>query len=209
MDIGKLDGELNLKMKEAYKAILKKNGTRLTFDYSKTKFEELVKVENEIHYFTLEKTKKVNELMETNHKYDFILNRLLKRKNPERRTIIMKRLNILLFFLKPFMGSVYKTTPYDTFSYIMVYNGIVIELSKIEFERCVFYAKYIYKVQQLSKLNSELGIAQDFTVIFDDDVEIKKIYVEMYNDLKGILEPFSNEVKILLKKNNDDKNSAN
>lgn len=204
MDIGKLDTELNIKIKETFKIILKRKGSRLLFDYTKNNnIEELIKVENDIHFFTLEKIKKVNELQEVNHKYDFILNRI-KRKKPEDKIKIIKKLSKIFSFLKPFFGAMYRTTSFDQYFYNMVYNGVVINLNKVEYERFSYYTKFVYKAQQLSKLNNELGLSQEFEIVFDDDVIAKNIYIDMYQSLKGIIEPFDENIKALLRKNKGD-----
>ena len=76
----------------------------------------------------------------------------------------------------------------------MTYNDISINLTKIEFERLCYYSKYVYKLQQLQKLNTELNIEQEFNIIFDDDQAANNMYNNLYNSFKDIIEPFNNNL---------------
>ena len=77
----------------------------------------------------------------------------------------------------------------------MSYNAVIITLDEKEYQRLSYYSKYVYKLKQLYKLNNELGISQDFNIIFDDDIIAKQMHDELYDTFKDIIEPFDKKNK--------------
>jgi hypothetical protein len=75
----------------------------------------------------------------------------------------------------------------------MNYNAIIIELPNEEYDKFSYYAKYIYKLNQLEMLNNELEITQEFKVVFDDDQMTNDFYKNIYKNLGGIISPDDDE----------------
>jgi hypothetical protein len=193
MDLGKLDGELNVKIIESLKEILKNKNAKINFENATEEILEASKVQLKENYFRLFKKLVINEVDDLNPKYKRfiskkILNEMEEMNQPQSVNHIRKRTKYL-FFLRPFLGKKIIKNEIRSIVFRLNYNAIIIELKKIDYDRLNFYTKYVYKLQQLHKLNIVLGINQEFSVVFDDDQAAKNMYDSMYNNLGDIIKP--------------------
>jgi hypothetical protein len=200
MNIDKLDLELSIKIKETFKEILKKIDCQITIDYSNNDLNiiELIKLEKINNIFLLYKKYEIEELIEINHKYDFILKNKLK--TDDNLLLKLKNISKKWFFLKLFLGKIYKINKLKTYYYIMVYNSIIVELTKLEYDKLSYYSKYVYKLQQLLKLNNELNINQEFKIIFEDDIKQFNLNDKFEKNFNGIIKIIDSEIKYIFKK---------
>lgn len=194
MDINFVDAELNVKIKETFKYILKKNNVKISFNETETDINESTTINLNEHNFILEKIINNINYKTINKKYQpFISNKVIKNLNKLSSNKIKKRYFYLLI-LQPFYGNLLLEQNYEFTFYKMSYNSVVIDLTKLEYDRFNYYSKYIYKLQQLFKLNKELKINQKFNIIFDDDKAAYNMYNNLYNNFKDILEPLNKDI---------------
>ena len=191
MDINFVDAELNVKIKETFKYILKKNNVKISFNETEKDINESTTIKLNDHNFTLEKIINNINYKTINNKYQpFISDKVIKNLNKLSTNKIKKRY-FYLFILKPFYGNLFLEQNYEFTYYKMSYNAVVIDLTKLEYDRFNYYSKYVYKLQQLTKLNKELKINQEFNIIFDDDKAAYDMYNDLYDNFKDILEPLN------------------
>ncbi len=193
MDLKNLDAELNVKIVESLKEILKIEDTLITFDKPSEEILEASNIFSDENSFKLIKKLVINEVDDINIKYKrFIRNKTINSTNemnqPQSVNYIKKKTKYL-FFLRPFLGKRIVKNEIRSIVFRLNYNNIIIDLKKIDYERLNFYTKYVYKLQQLHKLNAVLGIEQQFNVVFDDDNLAKNMYTSMYTDLGDIIKP--------------------
>jgi len=193
MDLKNLDAELNVKIIEAIKEILKNIDIKILFDVpNKEVLEASTLLLNDTH-FKLIKGLVISEIDDLNPRYlKFIRKKLLNNtrelSQPQAIDYIKKRTKHL-FFLKPFLGKKLIKTEISTLIYRINYNNVIIDITKLDYDRLNYYTKYVYKLQQLYKLNHILGINEKFNVVFDDDNIAKEMYNSMYDKFKDILKP--------------------
>jgi len=193
MDLNKIDAELGVKVIESLKELLKKNDTIITFD---NPFNDILEgstiISNDSH-FRLTKQLVINEIDDINYKYKkFISNKLLKETenmNQPQSVHHIRRKTKHLFFLRLFLGKKVVKNEIRSIVFRINYNNVIIDLKKIDYDRLNYYTKYVYKLQQLHKLNLVLGINQQYNVVFDDDVAAKNMYNSMYDNLGDIIMP--------------------
>jgi hypothetical protein len=199
MDISQLDIELNTKAKETFKIVLKKPNVEIIFGIpnEEENITEITSVNNNNHYFTLMKKEEVSELMNINEKYySFIpsgVKNKLKHMTMKQRRKFLNLKTWYLVFLTPFFGKRFKVDQEMLRMYRLVYNSVVIDLTKLEYDRFMYYTRYVYKLQQLQRLNNELNINQEFSIVFDDDKSAMNLYKDMYENFKGIIIPMKND----------------
>jgi len=193
MDIHKLDAELNLKIIESLKEVLKDKEVKIIFDTPKGELLEGSSIQKENSLFRLVKREVFKEIRDLNPKYlKFISKKLLNTtkelNQPQAINYIIKKTKHL-FFLRLFLGKKIRKTRKPFIIYRINYNNVIIELEKQDYDRLNYYTKYVYKLQQLQKLNHILGIEQSFNVVFDDDKIALDLYKSMYDNLSDILKP--------------------
>jgi hypothetical protein len=194
MDINKLDIEIINKVKEGYKSTLKRKDVSITFNPIDNNINTLesTTVKKNKHNFILYKNKDEMELMNINNRYyKFFSTKLrikLKKLTNEQRKKKIRCSIWYTTFLVPFMGKRLKIVKEKIEKYYINYNGIIVDLSKLEYDRFNYYAKYVYKLQQLYKLNSELNIQQEFSIIFDDDKSTFDLYNNFYSVFGDVIE---------------------
>lgn len=194
MDINKLDIEIINKAKEGYKSVLKRKDVSITFnpiDHA-SNITESTTVKKNKHNFYLYKIKEEMELMNINNRYyKFFSTKLrikLKKLSNEQRKKEIRRSIWYTVFLVPFMGNRLRIVKENIEKYYVNYNGIIVDLTKLEYERFFYYAKYVYKLQQLYKLNTELNIQQEFSIIFDDDKSTFDLYNNFYDTFSDVID---------------------
>lgn len=204
MNIKELDIELNVKMKESYKKLLKEKNVEIIFEtpIPGNPIIESIIVKNAKHYFFIRVENRVNWVEGLNEQYFPFLSdkmkKILLNSSPKNK---IKKLRIKFwwsFIFRYKKGKLIKKIKHESKVFIMSYNAVIINISEIEYKRLSYYSKYVYKLQQLYSLNSELGISQNFNIVFDDDLISKQMHDSLYESFKGLIEPFDN------KKNDDD-----
>lgn len=193
MDLNKLDAELNVKIVESIKELLKKKDVKINFDIPNDTVLEASTVSNDNNKFRLLKRKITTDIYDINEKYlkfipKKILNNTRELSQPQAIEYVMKKTRYL-FFLRPFLGKKKIKKELISISHRINYNSVIIEIEKQEYDRLNYYTKYVYKLQQLHKLNFILGIDQTFNVVFDDDKVARDLYNSMYDSLNDILKP--------------------
>lgn len=196
MDLIKLDSELNIKIIKTLKDILKLKDVKISFDNPHDDILEASNVKYKNHNFKIFIKNRIDEVDDYNKKYiKFFSKRFhnnVKDLNQPQVVNYIKKNTKYLFFLKPFLGKKIIKSKLETHLYRISYNNIIIEINKEEYQRLNYYAKYVYKLQQLHGLNEYLGIKDTYKVVFDDDDMSKNLYNSMYNNLKDILKPPNN-----------------
>lgn len=189
MDINFIDSELNVKIKETFKYILKKQNVKIIFNEPNDDIEESTSIKMDNHNFTIEKIVTNISYKMLNEKYYPLINKKLKDKMNSLSSREIERKSFYLFIFRPFYGKIMLEKNDDFTHYKMSYNSVVIDLSKLEYDRFNYYSKYVYKLQQLIKLNKELKINQQFNIIFDDDKAAHQMYNDIYDNFRDIIEP--------------------
>jgi len=193
MDLKKLDAELNVKIIESLKEVLKDKDVKIIFDIPINELLESSLIMHGESNFRLTKSQSVNEINDLNPKYmKFIRKKILNNTRELNQPQAIKHVNKktkYLFFLRPFFGKKIIKTEITTIVYRINYNNVIIDLPKSDYDRMNYYTKYVYKLQQLHRLNDILGINQTFNVVFDDDTAAKNMYNSMYDELGDILKP--------------------
>jgi len=193
MDLKNLDAELNVKIIESLKEILKKKDVTILFDVPDNGLLEGSTIIYKENNFRLVKSLIINEVDDLNPKYiKFISKKILKENRemnqPQAILNLMKKTKHL-FFLRPFLGKKIIKSKLRLIVFRINYNNVIIDLPKADYDRMNYYTKYVYKLQQLKKLNMILGIKQDYNVVFDDDLIAKNMYNSMYDNLKDFIKP--------------------
>ena len=193
MDLKTLDAELNVKIVESLKEILKKKEVIITFDIPNDELIEASNIVYEENSFRLVKRLIINEVDDLNPKYVKFISKKIMEQNrelnqPQALLNIIKKTKHL-FFLRPFLGKKIIKSNMRSIVFRINYNNVVIDLPKAEYDRMNYYTKYVYKLQQLQKLNIILGIEQKYNVVFDDDKIAQDLYKSMYDNLGDILKP--------------------
>jgi len=193
MDLKKLDAELNAKIVESLKEVLKDKEVIITFDVPGNEILEGSTIIHGLNHFRLVKRELTNQINDLNPKYlklirKKIVNNTREMNQPQAISYVKKKTKHL-FFLRPFLGKKIIKTNITTIVYRINYNNVIIDLSKSDYDRMNYYTKYVYKLQQLHRLNDILGIDQIFQVVFDDDAAALKMYKNMYSELGDLLKP--------------------
>jgi hypothetical protein len=198
MDITQLDIELNTKAKETYKMILKKPNVEIIFGIPNIEENiiEVTTIREGSHNFILIKKIENTELMNINEKYYNLISKNIKTKLKkltmnERKKLLTWKTWYLVFFT-PFFGKRFEIYEETLTMYRLSYNSVVMDLTKLEYDRFLYYTRYVYKLQQLQRLNHELSIQQEFSIVFDDDKAANDLYKNMYDNFKGLIEPMNN-----------------
>lgn len=198
MDITQLDIELNTKAKETFKIILKKPDVEIIFGFTSTEDDitEMTTIREGNHNFVLIKKNEFSELMNINEKYYNLIPKNVKSKLKE--LTMTERIKLLtwktwyLVFFTPFFGKRFVIHEETFTTYRLNYNSVIMDLTKLEYDRFLYYSRYVYKLQQLQRLNTELNIQQEFSIMFDDDKAVNDLYQSMYDNFKGLIEPMNN-----------------
>lgn len=210
MDITQLDMELNTKAKETFKMVLKKPSVEIMFGLPNEmeNIAEMTTIRTEQHYFTLMKKIEDTELININQKYYSLIPSNVKSKlkdlTMEQRKRLLTWKTWYLVFFTPFYGKRFKTHIERLTMYRLIYNAVVIDLTKLEYDRFFYYTRYVFKLQQLGKLNNELNIQQEFSIIFDDDKSAIDLYKNMYENFKDIIGPMDDDNEIDLTDEDDE-----
>ena len=193
MDIHQLDIELNAKIIEALRDVLRTKGVQIFFETPKGDMLEASNVNYKEHKFRLFKKMSENTAYELNRRYLPLISKKLiesvKDMSNKEASLTVKRKTWYLSVLTPFLGRRIRKKKEKETLYRVNYNNIIIELSKYEYDKLNYYTKYVYKIQQLEKLNRILGIQQTFTIVFDDDKIAKEMFRSMYDNLSDIIKP--------------------
>ena len=198
MDITQLDIELNTKAKETYKTVLKKSNVEILFGIPNESemISEITTIRHGEHHFILSKRFATSQLININPVYYNMFSTKLKIKlkklTMEQRTKMITLKTWYLTFLIPFYGKRYCVCEERIDFYRLTYNSVVMDLTKLEYDRFLYYTHYVYKLQQLQRLNQELNIQQEFSIVFDDDRTAIDLYKNMYDNFKGLIEPMDN-----------------
>lgn len=193
MNLNNLDAELNAKVIESIKESLKDKNIKITFETPNDLLLECSIVKDDINTFRIVKRLVIEEIDDLNPKYKwFIRKRIIKHTkgmNQQQSINWIKQHTKYLFFLRPFLGKKIKKNELRSIVYKINYNNIIIDIKKDGYDRLNYYTKYVYKLQQLHKLNHILKIDQEFNVVFDDDQAASNMYNSMYNEFKDIIKP--------------------
>ncbi len=200
MDSNQLDIELYTKIKETFKIVLKKEDTDISFDEPNIEdnVSEITNIINKNHNFILLKKYEESNLLNINSKYYSLISSDVKAElrflNFYDKIEYLNKKTWYLKILKPIYGNIFNISIETSDVYRFSYNGIVTDITKIEYDRFLYYTHYVYKLQQLRKLNKELDINQDFSIIFDDDKVAHDLYRDMYENFKGIINNFNDDI---------------
>lgn len=195
MDLIKIDTELNVKIVECYKILLKNEKIKIFFDTPSDNILEISTIELNEYKFNLLKKEKEITIDTFNSKYLNFLTKKSKLKLNELNTpqkIIFINKKKILNLLRPFLGKKYKNSTVKNTIYRIQFNGIIIELNKKQYDKLNYYTKFVYKLQQLYKLNKILDINTKYKVVFDDDEISKEMYNSIYDSFKDIIKPPNN-----------------
>jgi hypothetical protein len=199
MDINNIDSELNIKIKEVFKMVLKKPDISIIFNEieDNTDILQSISIYDDDHEFILQKLQYKLSNYKINEKYYPFLNK--KIKNKINNLSLNDKINEIkkhkyLYIFKPIYGNIILKNNKYYFIYQITYNSITIDLTKYEFDKFIYYVQYVYKLQQILKLNKELNIDQNIKIIFDDDKAAQDMYNDMYNNLNDIIKPFKNDI---------------
>ena len=193
MDLNNLDAELNVKIVESLKEILKKKEVNIIFDIPNNELLEGSTIMYKDNNFRLVKRLIINDVDDLNPKYVRFINKKIMNQNkelnqPQALNNIIRKTKYL-FFLRPFLGKKIIKSELRSIVFRINYNNVIIDLIKADYDRLNYYTKYVYKLQQLQKLNIILGVKQTYNVVFDDDKIAQDLYKNMYNSLADILKP--------------------
>jgi hypothetical protein len=199
MDISQIDSELNVKIREVFKEILKKTNVNIIFDDIDLNSDivESTKINNNEHNFCIQKIKyKLSDNIINDKYYKYINNKIKKNIS---KLNYNDKINYL--YKKPFYLKIFKLLYGDLiiknkkyyFIYQITYNSITLDLTKVEYERFLYYTKYVFKLKQILNLNKELDIDQTFKIVFDDDKAAKEMYNDLYSNFSDIIKPFEND----------------
>lgn len=197
MDLRKLDGELNVKIIESLKEILKIKSVDITFEIPSGDILEGSSITHDNHDFSLIKRLVVNPIEDVNTKYmKFISKKVIaatdEMSQPQAIEHIKKK-TWYLFLLRPIFGKKIRKVDLQIATFRINYNNVIIDLTKEDYDRLNYYTKYVYKLQQLYRLNGILGVTENFNVVFDEDVAAQNMYNSMYDNLKDIIKPRDEE----------------
>ena len=198
MNINDLDSELAIKSKEIFKKILKKSNVNISFEIPQDEFVvELVVVKQSFHNFLLYREEYIKNYTSINDKYlKFFSQKLISKLNKLDMGDKINLINKKYWYyklLQPFLGKIYFNKEEVAYNYKLNYNSVILTLTKLEYDRFLYYTSYVYKLQQLSLLNKELNIHQEFTIVFDDDKSISDLYKNINNNFKNIINPINND----------------
>lgn len=195
MDLNNVDNELNVKILEVFKLILKNENTTITFEQNSNLYADLTYVSNAEHNFILYNSNEELFINELNYKYYLILPTKIRKQytNLTDENLInyvknKKRYRIL----KPFLGEIFTKKQIFIKHNKINYNNVVINLNQLDYDKMVFYTRNVYKLQQLYKLNKELNIDQKFNIIFEDEKVKNELYSSFYISFKDIIKPPEN-----------------
>ena len=193
MDLNKLDAELNVKIIESLKEVLKNKDVDISFDIPNNEILEGTTIIYKLNNFRLIKKLVINKIDDLNPKYKFFIRtKLIKnteKMNQPQSIKYIKRKTKILFFLRLFLGKKIIKDELRSIIFRINYNNVIVDLQKVDYDRLNYYTKYVYKLQQLHKLNKTLGIKQTFNVVFDDDKAAMNMYNSMYDNLGDIIKP--------------------
>jgi hypothetical protein len=196
MDLNKLDMELNVKIIESLKEVLKDKRVNIAFDIPNGDLLEGSLIILDDNNFKLVKKILINVVDDLNPKYLKIFKkRYLNKTNGMNHPQIIdyiKKHTTLLSLLRPFLGKKIIKNELKTIYFRINYNNVIIDVKKEDYDRLNYYTKYIYKLQQLQKLNKLLKINHVYNVVFDDDKAAQDMYNSMYDNLGDILKPRNN-----------------
>lgn len=184
MDINRIDTELNVKMIETLKYILRDMSVNISFELHNN-IDELYNISLGEYNFKLYRYSENLTKYKINEKYYKIIPKKVKKKSEDE---IIKYISKIIFnILVPFLGERFETVTDRIESYKLNYNNVIIELNKLTYERLSLYTNNVYKLKQLSTLNKKLGIDQTFNIILDDDIILDEMYKSFYNYFKDII----------------------
>lgn len=189
MDIN-IELEVKAKAIEMYKKVLNKNNTRIVFnDHKSHDVIEKVTIKNGLHTFNFTKKYVNKERNRLNNKYEWLIpDSILKdnKLNNEQRNSKILKLKYLKIF-KHFYGGIILSDIIKGIKHNMNYNGVVYNIKDTDYSKYFFYSEYAYKIYQLRKLNKDMGIEQNITLYFDENVFSNNMYDKFYNILKDVL----------------------
>jgi len=184
MNLNKIDIELNVKIIETLKYILKDINVNISLEIH-NKMDELFKVSLDGYAFMLYKSS--TDLIRTkiNNKYYKYVPKKVKKLSDD---IIISYVNKKRYsLLVPFLGQRFKNESTKEYSYNINYNNVIIELDELTYNKLSLYIKYVYKLKQLVTLNNKLGIKQEFNIILDDDIILHDMYNSFYKYFSNII----------------------
>lgn len=203
MNINDLDSELTIKSKEIFKKILKNTNVSITFEIPENEnVVEMVSISYSYHNFLLYREAYDDEYLSLNDKYlKFFTTKIkdkIKNLSIEEKEIFLSKKHFYIKLLKPLLGKLFLIKNETNYNYRLNYNSVILSLTKLEYDRFLYYTSYVYKLKQLTLLNKELNINQEFTIIFDDDKSISDLYKNINENFKDIISPINSNI------NNDD-----
>lgn len=199
MDISQIDSELNIKIREVFKEILKKDNVNITFDNIDLNSDiiESTRISNNDHNFCIQKIRyKLSDNIINDKYYKYINDKIKKnisKLNYDNKINYLEKKPFYLKIFKFLYGDLIVKNHKYYFIYQITYNSITLDLTKVEYERFLYYTKYVFKLRQILKLNKELDIEQTFKIIFDDDKATKEMYDNLYNNFSDIIKPFKKD----------------
>lgn len=193
MNLNNVDNELNSKIVEVFKIILKKQEVNILFEQNNLpQYDEMTHVSDNGHFFSLYSHKEEILVNELNYIFYKILPKKIKNKYTnltDSELIAYVNSNKYYKLLIPIFGKIIYKKILIIPHYKINYNNVVIELDKLNYDKLMFYTKNVYKLQQLYKLNKELNIEQNFTIVFEDDKNKNELYSTFYINFKDIIKP--------------------
>ena len=195
MNLNNVDNELNVKIIEVFKLLLKNENTNISFDPNSNIYDDMTYISNSEHNFILYKHKEEVSIKELNHKFYSLLPEKIRKEYTdltEEKLINYVSDKKIYHIFKPFIGEIYYEKSFFIQHYKINYNNVVINLKQYDYDKMVFYTKNVYKLQQLYKLNKELNIDQKFNIVFEDEKVKNELYTSFYISFKDIIKPPDN-----------------
>lgn len=179
--------EIKAKLIETFKTVLKNTTTVIEF-VGEIDIEYVI-VRNKQHVFKIEQTEFIKHINIINPKYlKLIPKKILNDESLKNKQKILLVSNIrYLKLFKYFLGDLILPIQKNKARCTITYNDIVYSLTKSEYEKYYYYAEYAYKITQLKLLNNELGIKQNISIYFDENILSNSMYNKMHSIIKKIL----------------------
>lgn len=192
MGFTNIDNELNVKIFEIFRLILKDEDVKIVFEEPIGNILVMNTISKGNHLYKIYKYSKPEIVKGVNYKYYKLLNKKIRNENNalSSNKLINYVSNIKYFkFLKYFLGNSILEFNNNIYMYNINYNGVVLPIDKANYDKLMYYIEYTYKIQQLRKLNKTLNIEQTFNIFFEEEVIPKESYDTFYEYFKGILKP--------------------
>ena len=191
MGFNNIDNELNVKIFEIFRLILKSESVTIIYE-DIIDNEEIIYISQDENLFKLCKYSNTDTIKYVNEKYYNLLSKTIKKENISltNENLIKYVSDIKFFKLLNFLfGDVILEKNNNIYEYNINYNSIILPLDKPKYDKLMYYVQYTYKIQQLRKLNKTLKIEQTFNIFFEEEVISKDLYDSFYEYFKDIIKP--------------------